>query len=84
MDLRSKYPGIHVSTLMPGIVDTDFHKIAGPGLSVRAGGNLGPTRVESAEEVAGKILSLLDNPQPELYTSPSQADLVKQYFEDVG
>jgi short-subunit dehydrogenase len=84
MDLRSKYPGIHVSTLMPGIVDTDFHKIAGPGLSVRAGGNLGPTRVESAEEVAGKIVSLLDNPQPELYTSSSQAELVKQYFEDVG
>src|SRR6266540_2564110 len=84
MDLKEKFPGIHVSTVMPGIVDTDFHKIAGPGLPVRAGGNLGPTRVESAEEVAGKIVSLLGNPLPELYTSSSQTEVVKRYFEDVG
>src|SRR5215467_5947682 len=36
MDLRTKYPGIHVSTIMPGVVDTDFHGVAGPGLPVRA------------------------------------------------
>lgn len=83
MDLKAKYSGIHVSTVMPGIVDTDFHKIAGPGLSVRAGGNIGRTRVESADEVAAKIVSLLDKPVPELYTTPSQAELVKQYFENV-
>ncbi len=84
MDLKMKYPCIFVSTVMPGVVDTDFHKIAGPGLSVRAGGSLGSTRVESADEVAAKIVSLIENPVPELYTSPAQAELVKQYFQDVG
>jgi len=84
MDLKMNYPCIYVSTVMPGVVDTDFHKIAGPGLSVRAGGSLGSTRVESADEVAAKIVSLIENPVPELYTSPAQAELVKQYFQDVG
>jgi len=84
MDLKMKYPCIFVSTVMPGVVDTDFHKIAGPGLSVRAGGSLGSTRVESADEVAAKIVSLIENPVPESYTSPAQAELVKQYFQDVG
>ncbi len=82
MDLR-KYPRIHVSTIMPGIVDTDFHKIAGPGLPVKAGGNLGPTRVESADEVASKIVSVLETPVAEMYTSPSHGELVRRYFENV-
>lgn len=84
MDLRSRYPGIHVSVVMPGIVDTPFHEVVGPGLPVRAGGYLGPTRVESAEEVAAKIVSLIGEPKPELYTGPTSPDLVTAYFRDVG
>ena len=84
MDLKADDPGIHVSTVMPGAVDTDFHRIAGPGLPVRAGGFIGPTRVESADEVAAKIISLLDNPVAELYTSPTHLEMVERYFHDVG
>ena len=84
MDLRSEYPDIHVSLVMPGIVDTPFHQVAGPGLSVRSGGYLGPTRVESADEVAAKIVELIDNPVPELYTNPATVELVSNYFRDVG
>ena len=84
MDLRARYPGIHVSVVMPGIVDTPYHEVAGPGLTARAGGFVGPTRVESAEEVAAKIVGLIDNPVPELYTNPGVVDLVGAYYKDVG
>src|SRR5437867_8434273 len=84
MDLKTKYPHIHVSLVMPGIVDTNFHNVAGPPLTVRAGGHLGPTRVESADGVAGQIVSLIAHPLAELYTNPSQPELVKLYYQDVA
>ena len=84
MDLRAKYPGIHVSVMMPGVVDTPFHEIAGPGLSVRAGGFLGQARVESADEAAQRIVALIDKPAPEAYSNPGAIDMVSGYFRDVG
>jgi short-subunit dehydrogenase len=84
MDLRSRYPGIHVSVVMPGIVDTPYHQIAGPGLPAKAGGFMGNTRIESAEEVAQKIAELIDKPQAEVYTNPAVIGLVRDYFADVG
>jgi NADP-dependent 3-hydroxy acid dehydrogenase YdfG len=84
MDLRRDYPGIHISVIMPGIVDTPFHQVAGPGLPVKAGGFMGPTRVESAEEVAKKIVEVIEHPAAETYMSPSSAELVGAYFKDVG
>ncbi len=84
MDLRAKYPGIHVSLVMPGIVDTEFHKVAQTPIPIRAGERAGTTLVETADEVAGKIAGLLDHPVAELYTAPQMADLTRQYFQDVG
>ena len=84
MELRQKYPQICVSVVMPGIVDTPFHDIATPPLPARAGEMLWGSRVESADEVAAAILSLIDNPVPELYTSPQMAQMVENYFRDVG
>lgn len=84
VDLRQRYPGIMVSVVMPGIVDTPFHEIAGPGLPVRAGGSLGQARVESADEVAEKIVGLIDNPVPEMYTSQAAQGTVSGYYADVG
>ncbi len=84
MDIKAKYPRIHVSVVMPGVVDTNFHNVAGPSLQVRAGGSLGPTKVESADEVAAKIVSLIEHPVAELYTSASQPELVRRYYQDVG
>ena len=83
MDLKSRYPMIHVSVMMPGVVDTPFHQIAGPGLSVRAGGFLGQARVESADEAAQRIVVLIDKPAPEAYSNPAAIDLVTSYFRDV-
>ena len=84
MELRQKYPGIHVSVVMPGIVDTAFHEIATPPLKAKAGETLWGTRVESADEVAAKIVSLIDNPVAELYTNPETTHMVEGYFRDVG
>jgi short-subunit dehydrogenase len=84
VDLKTKYPGISVSTVMPGIVDTDFQKVAGSPFPVKAGSTLGPQRVQSAEEVARQIVSLIDNPVAELYTNPAASELAQQYFRDVA
>jgi NADP-dependent 3-hydroxy acid dehydrogenase YdfG len=84
MELRPKYPQIFVSVIMPGIVDTPFHDIAGPPLPARAGETVWGTKIESADDVATKIVSLMDNPVPELYMSPEAVGRVEGYFRDVG
>ncbi len=84
MDLRAKYPGIQVSVVMPGIVDTEFHKVAQTPIPIRAGERAGTTRVETADEVAAKIVTLLDHPVAELYTAPQMAEITRRYYEDVG
>lgn len=84
MELRPKYPQIFVSVVMPGVVDTPFHDIAGPPLSARAGELLWGNRIASTDEVAAKIVSLIDNPVAELYMSPETIGMVEGYFRDVG
>jgi short-subunit dehydrogenase len=84
MELHRKYPQIHVSVVMPGIVDTPFHEIATPPLPARAGEMLWGSKVESADDVATRIISLIDNPVAELYTNPEAYRMVEAYFRDVG
>lgn len=84
MDLRAKYPGIQVSVVMPGIVDTEFHKVAQTPIPIRAGERAGTTRVETADEVAAKIVTLIDHPVAELYTAPQMAEITQRYYQDVG
>lgn len=86
VDLAAKYPNIHVSAVMPGLVSTDFAKNA-------LGGSGGPAPAWSAstasvkpqtpDEVANAVATLLENPVPELYTNPVNAEMVRRYFEDV-
>jgi len=84
MGLKTKYPGIHISLVMPGTVDTDFHKVARTPQVPRAGTMLGPLIVESAEEVASKISSLIEHPVAELYTNPAMAELASRCYRDVA
>ena len=84
MELHRKYPQIHVSAVMPGIVDTPFHEIATPPLPARAGEMLWGSKVESADDVATRIISLIDNPVAELYTNPEAYHIVEAYFRDVS
>ncbi|OLE89681.1 MAG: short-chain dehydrogenase [Crenarchaeota archaeon 13_1_20CM_2_51_8] len=83
MDLKEKYPGIHISLVMPGIVDTDFHKVARTPQLPKAGTRVGSLIVESAEQVASQISSLIELPVAELYTNPAMVGLVSQYYQDV-
>src|SRR2546422_741657 len=84
MDLRAKYPRIKVSLVMPGIVDTHFHRVAGTPIAMKAGNQVGPQKVQSAREVAIQIVSLIDHPVAELYTNPALSELTRQYYADVG
>ena len=84
MDLKAKFPGIHISLVLPGIVETDFHKVAKTPQIPRAGSKLGFIIVQSAEEVADQIATLIEYPVAELYTNPALAGLVSQYYQDVG
>lgn len=84
MDLRAKYPKVHVSLVLAGFVDTDFHKVARTPFPVKAGARVGDAVVQSAEEAAKQIASLIDHPTAELYTNPGLRDLTLHYYQDVG
>jgi short-subunit dehydrogenase len=83
MDLAKTYPGIYVSLVMPGMVATEFHDLAAGRRPGRASSVAGPN-VQSAEEVAAQIATLIDHPAAELYTNPSSADLARRYYEDIA
>jgi short-subunit dehydrogenase len=77
--LEAKYPNIHISLVTPGTVDTDFHKVAGTPSRPVVGTRLWSSVVESADDVAGKIVGLIENPVAQLYTNPAMTDLVQRY-----
>ena len=85
MELRSEYPNIHVSLVLPGAVSTEFGanslhiesaKIP-PGFRSLHG-------VQSPEEVAAIIVQLIDKPEAEVYTNPIQGESAKRYYRDVA
>jgi len=87
MDLRRQYPDIHVSLVMPGMVTTEFAKNALGGTPAvtwaSAAGGVGP-QIQTPDDVAVAIESLIDAPREEIYTQRGQPDTVVRYFKDVG
>jgi NAD(P)-dependent dehydrogenase (short-subunit alcohol dehydrogenase family) len=81
MDLKSDYPDIHVSLVMPGVVLTDFSRNALGGVPQTAPIR-GIMKPQTAEEAAAAIVGLIEIPQPELYTNPALAELARQYCLD--
>jgi short-subunit dehydrogenase len=85
-DLR-EYPNIHVSLVMPGVVTTDFARNvrgdARPPMNAGAPGGR-TMNAQTPEEVAAKIVDVIHNPVPELYTNPMSAELARRYYADVG
>jgi len=85
MDLRREYPEIHVSLVMPGMVTTEFARNALGGTpAVTWASRPGGPQIQSADDVAAAIESLIASPREELYTQPGQPDTVVRYFQDVG
>jgi short-subunit dehydrogenase len=84
MDLQADYPNIHVSVVMPPMVSSDFATNALHGTPPQAGGFRPGAAAQTPEEAATAIIELIDNPRPEIYTNPSQAETVARYYRDVA
>ncbi len=82
VELRAKSPDIHVTLVMPGMVSTDFARNAvgaPPGTVAYVG-----SHVQTVEQVADVILSVIEHPVAEVYTNPASAEMAKRYIADVG
>ena len=75
-DLRGPFPGIHVSTVSPPVVATEFgvHALGG-GFDSRHAPNAQP-----AEEVAQVIAGVIERPRADVYTRPGMRETVVRYF----
>jgi NADP-dependent 3-hydroxy acid dehydrogenase YdfG len=82
LDLKQDYPNIHVSSVFPAVVTTGFHHKALHGTPPPPPGRSAPT--QTADEVAAAIVGLIENPVPELYTSPGGAETMQRYYQDVA
>jgi short-subunit dehydrogenase len=83
MDLAARWPGIHVSLVMPGVVATGFARNAvGAAADVPLRSPPGMP-AQTVEEATAPIVELLDHPRAELYTNPASPPLVRRYYEDV-
>jgi short-subunit dehydrogenase len=82
MDLREKYPDVHVTLIMPGMVGTEFGRNAlgsAPDTPIYAG-----PHVQRVEDVADVIAIAIEKPVAEVYTNSASADMAQRYFADVG
>jgi NAD(P)-dependent dehydrogenase (short-subunit alcohol dehydrogenase family) len=72
----SDEPNIHVTTVVPGIVATDF------GLHARGGGpdSRSFPGAQSVEEVAAVIVDVIRSPRADVYTRPEYQQRVVDYF----
>ncbi|MDB4959995.1 MAG: 3-oxoacyl-[acyl-carrier protein] reductase [Myxococcales bacterium] len=82
MELRVDFPEIHATTVMPGVVSTDF------GTNALHGGvdSRSIPGAQPVEEVAAVIADVVDRPRAEVYTRAEMRDLAARYFsaEDVA
>jgi NADP-dependent 3-hydroxy acid dehydrogenase YdfG len=82
VELRDEFPGIHTTTVLPGVVATDF------GTNALHGGvdNRRLPGAQPVEEVANVIADAIAHPIAEVYTRPQMRELAARYFaaEDVS
>jgi len=75
-------PGIHVSTVHPGVVSTEF------GMRALHGGmdSRNFPGAQTPEEVAAIIVETIERPRADVYTRPESKQLVLNYFgaDDMG
>jgi NAD(P)-dependent dehydrogenase (short-subunit alcohol dehydrogenase family) len=76
LELRHEYPNIHVSSVHPGVVATEF------GVKSRHGGvdSRHIPGAQPVEEVAGVIADLVETPRADVYTRPGMREMVASYF----
>jgi NAD(P)-dependent dehydrogenase (short-subunit alcohol dehydrogenase family) len=76
LEIKERFPGIHVSTVSPGVVATGF------GLSALGGGpdSRSLPMAQPAGEVADVIVGLIERPRADVYTRPGAQQWVADYF----
>lgn len=84
MDLAVSHPGIHVTTVMPGVVSTEFAANARGATFKAPPATSGPFVPQTPEEVAMAIAEAIAHPVAEVYTNPAHPAIARRYFEDVG
>jgi len=76
IELRAAYPEIVVSSFLPGVVATDFGKNAvGGGIDSRA-----IPFAQPVDEVADKLVELIEQPRAEAYSRPIYQQQVADYY----
>lgn len=82
IELRDAWPDIHCTTVIPGVVATDF------GLNAMHGGvdNRKIPGAQPVDEVGRVIADVIEHPRAEVYTRAQLLQLAARYFsaEDVG
>jgi NAD(P)-dependent dehydrogenase (short-subunit alcohol dehydrogenase family) len=75
-DLRGTHPDIHVSTVLPGVVATEF------GVNALGGGRDSRKLpfAQPPEEVAEVIIGIIEQPRADVYTRPGLKEQVVSYF----
>lgn len=76
MELREEFPEIFVSSILPGVVATEF------GVSA-IGGGMDSRRfpgAQSAEEVAAILWSIIEVPRADVYSRPAMREQVASYY----
>lgn len=79
LELRGTFPGIVVTTVLPGPVATEFGSSAlhgGPDSRAMPG-------AQSADEVAAVVLEAIRTRAVDVYTSPAYAGMVRAYYDDI-
>jgi NADP-dependent 3-hydroxy acid dehydrogenase YdfG len=76
LELAAELPDVHVSTVFPGVVATDF------GASALHGGpdSRQLPNAQPVAEVATVIADLIENPRAEVYTRPEGQQMIARYF----
>lgn len=82
MELRAEFSQIHVTTVHPGVVATEF------GINALHGGfdSRSFPGAQTADEVAAVIEEVLERPKADVYTRPGARQMVVDYYgaEDMG
>jgi NAD(P)-dependent dehydrogenase (short-subunit alcohol dehydrogenase family) len=76
LELRSQFPGIHITTVIPGVVATQF------GANALHGGpdSCSLPNAQPVGDVATAIADVIEHPRAELYTRPELLQLATRYY----
>ena len=76
LEIKPEFPEIHISTVMPGVVATQF------GANALHGGpdSRALPNAQPVGEVAAVIADLIEHPRAEVYTRPELAQLAARYY----